>query len=80
MVENKQQIKAQQAINSGALKQKNIVVNQVQDKHSKAYKIIFQQNNKVLDVDFDVIAKKVDDDLSLLLDDSTMVVFQPVLI
>ncbi|WP_369177406.1 hypothetical protein [Candidatus Thiodubiliella endoseptemdiera] len=75
-----QQITVQQAINSGALRQKNIVIKQTQDKHiqvksGEAYQIIFQQDNKVLNADFDVVAKKVGDDLTLSLDNSTTVIF-----
>lgn len=77
---NKQQIKAQQAINFSTLKQKNIIVNQTQDKHIQvehgyAYQVILQNNSKVLDIDFDVIAKKVGDDLTLLLGDATTLTF-----
>lgn len=77
---NEQQIKAQQAINSGTLKQKDIVVNRAQDKHiqvkqGEAYQIILQNKNKVSETDFDVIAKKAGDDLILLLDDATTLTF-----
>ncbi|MBA5248043.1 MAG: hypothetical protein FE834_00680, partial [Gammaproteobacteria bacterium] len=77
---NEQQIKAQQAINSGTLKQKDIVVNRAQDTHiqvkqGEAYQIILQNKNKISETDFEVIAKKAGDDLILLLDDATMLTF-----
>lgn len=75
------QIKAQHAINSDKLEQKTITISQTDNKHIEAkpgfaYQIVFQQENKVLVTDFAVLAKKEGEDLTLLLEGETTVVFE----
>ena len=77
---NNQQFVAENKINSGALKKDVILVRKghtkvVTPKDGIDYQIAIENSNQQLNTDFDVIAQKKSQDLIVLLEDNTTVIF-----